>query len=863
MSFKGHHLRFSVELSSKAGHESIVSHIEGELKHLEHVREYLIKRAKVELEYGSALARISSAAARAISDNDKESPIRKAWCSYIAESETKAKLITEFTNILNSTTLKRLEQLIEDKRSLLRKYNQERFRVDSSYKQESAEINRLKKTYQDNAKESESGKRKYEEVLSKDKFNSKERERAKDRYVKTTLKLHQNHNDYVLALKSGNCYQGLYNKVLVPTMLNSLQYLQEEYVGEWKDLLQEVVLLTMCCREEYLISSQIVQTGIDEVKKEQEYSGFITKHRQHQSPVLSFIFDESLLELTSTGLTADELVVNDLTMEKLQHKRTLLSNDLENVQQQLEDKQREFDQENSRLLADKQESDEHFSILQKELSVSILHWHVDDLKGNNEKFKETTTLIGTALDKLGNGQPQKFADLSSPAPPGEYGQSTPEIRRSARKMPSLFRKKKLERELTSKPDGKHPSKRRTQKVNGIPKENDYDDDDDDAVGEYFEPNEEIPLQEEAWFHGTIDRKNVPALLKKDGDYLVRESSTKPGQFVLSTLFDGAVKHFIIQSSDDGLFRFEDQGFPSVRQLLAYHVDNRVPLTMKSKAIVVIPVLKQKDKWELSRDNIVFEQKKLGQGHFGDVMKGILKPGNVAVAVKSCKQNVSQVVKVKFLAEAEILKQYDHPNIVKLIGVCAEKEPVFIVMEFMPGGDFLSYLRKKGAQLNSKKLLRFSIDAAAGMEYLESKNCIHRDLAARNCLISSDDSTLKISDFGMSREVEEVYEASNMKEIPVKWTAPEALNYYQYTTLSDIWSFGILLWETFSYGNTPYPGLNNRETRDKVETGYRMPPPTDTPPAVYQIMKDSWNIKPEERPRFSEILRRLKQIQGLI
>ena len=134
----------------------------------------------------------------------------------------------------------------------------------------------------------------------------------------------------------------------------------------------------------------------------------------------------------------------------------------------------------------------------------------------------------------------------------------------------------------------------------------------------------------------------------------------------------------------GLFRFEDQGFPSVRQLLAYHVDNRVPVTKKSKAIVVVPVLKQKDKWELSRDNIVFEQKKLGQGHFGDVMKGILKPGNVAVAVKSCKQNVSQVVKVKFLAEAEILKQYDHPNIVKLIGVCAEKEPVFIGNYFFVG-----------------------------------------------------------------------------------------------------------------------------------------------------------------------------------
>lgn len=134
---------------------------------------------------------------------------------------------------MNSTTLKRLEQLIEDKKSLLRKYKNEKFRIDSSFKQESDEIERLKKTYQDNAKESESGKRKFEEVRSKDKFNNKDWERSKDRYVKSTLKLHQNHNDYVLALRSGNCHQGFYNKVLVPTMLNSFQYLQEEYVGEW------------------------------------------------------------------------------------------------------------------------------------------------------------------------------------------------------------------------------------------------------------------------------------------------------------------------------------------------------------------------------------------------------------------------------------------------------------------------------------------------------------------------------------------------------------------------------------------------------------------------------------------------------
>lgn len=136
-------------------------------------------------------------------------------------------------------------------------------------------------------------------------------------------------------------------------------------------------------------------------------------------------------------------------------------------------------------------------------------------------------------------------------------------------------------------------------------------------------------------------------------------------------------HFDAHDFYQGLVRFEDQGFPSVRELLDYHVKNQVPVTKKSQAIVVTPVKKEKDKWEMCRADLVLQEKKLGQGHFGDVMKGVLRPSNVPVAVKSCKESVSQVVKKKFLAEAEILKQYDHPNIVRLIGVCAEKEPVFI------------------------------------------------------------------------------------------------------------------------------------------------------------------------------------------
>jgi len=111
---------------------------------------------------------------------------------------------------------------------------------------------------------------------------------------------------------------------------------------------------------------------------------------------------------------------------------------------------------------------------------------------------------------------------------------------------------------------------------------------------------------------------------------------------------------------------------------------------------------------------------------------------------------------------------------------------------------------------------------------------------------------------MAREVEGVYEDSDRK-IPVRWAAPEVVKYLQYSTLSDVWSFGVLLWEIFSYGKMPYPGINNMETAAKVTAGYHMPPPADTPPSVCQIMKDCWNFDPEARPRFSEILGQLKQI----
>uniref|UniRef100_A0A452H247 Tyrosine-protein kinase n=1 Tax=Gopherus agassizii TaxID=38772 RepID=A0A452H247_9SAUR len=370
------------------------------------------------------------------------------------------------------------------------------------------------------------------------------------------------------------------------------------------------------------------------------------------------------------------------------------------------------------------------------------------------------------------------------------------------------------------------------------------------------PEVQKPLCQQAWYHGAIPRAEVQELLLHSGDFLVRESQGKQ-EHVLSVLWDGQPRHFIIQACDD-MYRLEGEGFRTIPLLIDHFLQTRQPITKKSGIVLAKPILK--DKWVLNHEDVLLGER-IGRGNFGEVFSGRLLADNTPVAVKSCRETLPPELKAKFLQEARILKQYSHPNIVKLIGICTQKQPIYIVMELVQGGDFLTFLRSEGQQLKVKELLKMTANAAAGMEYLESKHCIHRDLAARNCLVTEKNS-LKISDFGMSREEEDGIYASTggMKQIPVKWTAPEALNYGRYSSESDVWSFGILLWEAFSLGAIPYSNLSNTQTREAIEQGVRLDPPEQCPEDVYRLMQRCWEYDPRKRPSFSTIHQELISIR---
>ncbi|MBN3316135.1 TIE1 kinase, partial [Atractosteus spatula] len=278
---------------------------------------------------------------------------------------------------------------------------------------------------------------------------------------------------------------------------------------------------------------------------------------------------------------------------------------------------------------------------------------------------------------------------------------------------------------------------------------------------------------------------------------------------------------------------------------------------------------------LEWEDIKFEDV-IGEGNFGQVIKAMVKKdGNkMSAAVKMLKEFASENDHRDFAGELEVLcKLGHHPNIINLIGACENRGYLYIAIEYAPYGNLLDFLRKSrvletdpafakehgtASTLTSQQLLQFAVDVATGMHYLSEKQFIHRDLAARNVLVG-ENLTAKIADFGLSRG-EEVYVKKTMGRLPVRWMAIESLNYSVYTTKSDVWSFGVLLWEIVSLGGTPYCGMTCAELYEKLPQGYRMEKPRNCDDEVYELMRQCWRDRPYERPTFAQISVQLNRMQ---
>eukprot|EP00731_Ephydatia_muelleri_P029389 Em0020g1033a len=263
---------------------------------------------------------------------------------------------------------------------------------------------------------------------------------------------------------------------------------------------------------------------------------------------------------------------------------------------------------------------------------------------------------------------------------------------------------------------------------------------------------------------------------------------------------------------------------------------------------------------------------LGSGQFGQVWRGhwtIAATFCTDVAIKMLKDGASEEDKVKFLQEAAIMGQFSHPNVVKMYGVVTVDNPPMIVLELMARGDLHSFLimatilQKYDQEQLKKIFLKFSQEIAFGMLYLSRKSFVHRDLAARNVLLTND-LTCKIGDFGMARNlIDEVYYTTKGGAVPVKWTAPEALLYKKYSTASDVYSFGMVMYEMWGLGTKPFHDVRNIDVPHMISLGYCLAPPPGCPRAIYSLMVDCWHPQYDKRPHFKEVADYFKKPEELL
>ncbi|GFT73185.1 tyrosine-protein kinase HTK16 [Nephila pilipes] len=403
----------------------------------------------------------------------------------------------------------------------------------------------------------------------------------------------------------------------------------------------------------------------------------------------------------------------------------------------------------------------------------------------------------------------------------------------------------------------------------------------------------------SWFHENVDREKAIQLLRsrgfKDGMFLVRRSTRKKDIYVLTVVQNSHPYNYEIQCEDK--FYFIDDGpyLESLEHIIDYYsrmadgLPTNLLYAVAPETTVSLDIdfqtnkeaaenvydnkaetekngemsinLNSNEAESNSRPNLICRESlklgpPVGEGEFGSVLKGKWLNSSkieVDVAVKTMRDEHVQSYREEFIREVEVMVGLDHPCVVKLLGVCLGP-PLMMVQELVPMGSLLDYILDFPNEIIFDNMLLWSAQIAWGMTYLESKRFVHRDLAARNILLSTNVQA-KISDFGLSRALgteSEYYRASTGGRWPVKWYAPESINFGTFSHASDVWSYGVTLWEIFTYGEPPYGEMNGTQVIQLIEANQRLIIPEDCPEKIKIIIQKCWLYNPEHRPTFKQL-----------
>ncbi|XP_072295152.1 tyrosine-protein kinase ZAP-70 [Eucyclogobius newberryi] len=410
----------------------------------------------------------------------------------------------------------------------------------------------------------------------------------------------------------------------------------------------------------------------------------------------------------------------------------------------------------------------------------------------------------------------------------------------------------------------------------------------------------------SWYHGKIPRQEGERRLysgvQPDGKFLVRDRG-EAGTFALSMVYGKTVYHYQILEDKSGKYSMpEGTKFDTIWQLVEYlklkpdglvtclgeacsngkSVDKkpslpgsrqlfqkradpngyapppadlptaRDPLPMDDSTYHNPHELKM---FNIKRSKLVLDEVELGSGNFACVKKGVLKTdkGQIDVAIKVLKNENHNLVKDEMMREAEIMYQLSNPYIVRMLGLC-DAENLMLVMEMASAGPLNKFLANNRDTVTEENIVDLMHQVSVGMKYLEEKNFVHRDLAARNVLLVKPHYA-KISDFGLSKALnadESYYKSRSGGKWPLKWYAPECISHRKFSSKSDVWSFGVTMWEAFSYGGKPYKKLKGQEVMDFVKSGQRLECPVGCPERMYSLMLECWSVELDKRPDFKKV-----------